>query len=170
MRRLKRILSYSAIAGGVALGWHLLSRTRRQLQLANNLGVNITHARIGRITWAGALEAIIGIRLNNPTRGSLTISHPVVELLECSGGRCDKQVGRSEATGRQYVIPAEGTLQLDDTKVKVSLGSQLANLTRIGQLLSSWQQTGKAGLSYRLVVKTNVPGIGLVTTEKEVAL
>ena len=170
MRKLKRLLQFSAITGGIVLGWHLLTRTRRQVQLANHLGVNITHARIGRITWVGELEAIIGIRLNNPTRGSLTLSHPVVELLECAEGRCDRQVGRSEATGRQYVIPAEGTLQLDDTKVKVNLRSQLSNLSRIGQLLTTWQQSGKAGLNYRLVVKTNVPGIGLVTTEKEVAL
>lgn len=167
---LQRILQASAIAGGVALGWHLLSRTGRQLALKNHLTVAVSHVRITRISWTGDVDVVVGVRLQNPTKGTIQISHPTILVQECRGGSCESQVGISEPTGRQYQIPAEGVLQLEDTRLKLSLRSQLANLTRIGELIQAYQQTGKLGLQYRLLVKTNVPGLGLIQTTKEVQL
>lgn len=167
---LKRILQYSAFFAAGALGIHVLSRARRQLSLARHHDVRITHARIGRITWTGDLDLSVGIALSNPTKGSLPISQPVVQVFQCAGETCDNLVASSDATGRQYTLAPEKTIQLDDILLRVNLRSQLASLASITSLIQKWTTTRKAGLSYKLVVKTNVQGLGiglgLITTER----
>lgn len=165
-----KLFKYVLIAAGVGLGAGLYSRLRRKAQLKDNLDVRVTHVRIGKLSWTGEMEVRVGVTLSNPTLGRLTISHPVVHLYGCVEGACTKEVAVSEAKDRTYTIEPQRTMALEDITLRVSLRSELTNLARLPELVNRWLTTQKAGLSYKLVIKTNVPGLGLVTQERSVEL